>query len=187
VDTTALVWDVAALCKQQSEIELDGTLMASLWTDLAGNNTSKAYQGIGKFARTAASADFLAERLQPVSAPDAARIARLIADLDSEQYEGRQQASGELARLGELVEPELKMALERKPSLEVTRRIDELLRNLNGPIGNGEILRQLRAIEALEASGTPAARAALAKLANGAAGARLTREARAALARLPSR
>jgi hypothetical protein len=116
---------------------------------------------------------------------DAGRTARLIAELDSEQFSSRQRASAALAKLGDAAEPDLRLALRRTRSAEQRRRLGQLLDKLaeDAP----EPLRACRALEVLERIGTAEAKSVLEVLAGGAAEARLTREARTALEQLAER
>ncbi len=114
---------------------------------------------------------------------DVARLARLIADLDSDQFETRRRASQALEHLNESAIPALRKALAARPSAEVRRRLEEILERLEGPLP-AERLREVRAIEVLEHQATQVAIALLRSLAQGAPGARLTEEARASLERL---
>jgi hypothetical protein len=62
--------------------------------------------------------------------PDAAtteRITRLIAQLDDDDFEKREQASAALRELGEVAEPFLQRVLDGKPSAEVRQRVQNLL------------------------------------------------------------
>jgi hypothetical protein len=86
--------------------------------------------------------------------------------------------------LGELAEPALRTGLEGKPSLEVRRRVEQLLKRLEEQLPTPERLRTLRAIAVLEKIGTAEACELLRSLAEGAAGAGPTREAKSALRRL---
>jgi hypothetical protein len=114
---------------------------------------------------------------------EAARIARLIADLDHDDFDTRQKASKELDRLAPANLPALRKALARPASLEAYRRLERILaRHPEGRLSPDE-LRTLRAVHALEEAGLEA-RFLLRKLAGGAPDALLTRDARAALARL---
>jgi WD40 repeat protein len=80
--------------------------------------------------------------------PDAKQIKQLVANLDDKSFTVRQKASQDLTNLGPLVEPALKDALAGKPSLEMTRRIEELLDRLKqGPPPPGEQLHTLTAGE----------------------------------------
>jgi hypothetical protein len=117
---------------------------------------------------------------------DAARLARLVAALDADDFAIREQATTELEGLGELAGPALRQALEGKPSPEARRRARRLLEALDRS-PSGEALRGLRVVEALEQAGTPRARRALEALAKGALQARLTREAAASRRRLAGR
>src|SRR5262249_20094381 len=130
--------------------------------------------------------ELLRERIQPVARLDTKHTAKLITDLDSEQFAVRDAATKELARLGEQVHPSLRRALEGQPSQELRKRLEALLA-APGAVPRGDQLRTLRAIQVLESLATPEARQLLQKLAGGAPKARLTREAKAALERLKRR
>jgi hypothetical protein len=78
----------------------------------------------------------------------------------------------------------LRQALERRPSPETRRRLNDLLALPAGRLRGPEVLRALRATQALEYVGTPAARQVLAALAQGSPQARVTQEAKATLERL---
>jgi hypothetical protein len=130
------------------------------------------------------AAALLSKHLEPAKAPDAKRQAMLIADLDSDAFATRDDATKELTKIVESAEPALRRALENSASTEARRRIEQLLAKLDGYGTSGEPLRQARAIEVLEHAATPEARRLLQKLAEGAPGAWLTREAKAARERL---
>jgi hypothetical protein len=70
----------------------------------------------------------------------------------------------------------------KPPSAEALRRAQDLLKQLEFPIGSPSLLRQVRTIEILDSLGTPESRELLKDLARGAADAQLTQAARAALA-----
>lgn len=181
-DTTVLLWDATRLKTNGPASEkLSPEQIESLWADLAGTDAAKAYRAIRTLAADPKqSVASLKRRLKPVAAADAKQVARLLADLDSERFTVRDKAMRELEKLGESAAAELHKALANKPSLEVKRRIEQLLEKQNGP----ETLRTVRALETLERIGTHAARELCATLAAGAAEAWLTREARATLRRL---
>ena len=82
--------------------------------------------------------------------------------------------------------PALEKALARNPTLEVRRRVQKLLNELDRP-DFSRTRQKLRAVEALEYAGTTEARELLAALARGAPEARLTCEAAASLGRLTKR
>jgi hypothetical protein len=126
----------------------------------------------------------LRQHIQPVPGPDAKRLTSLIADLDSETFVTRDMGMKELTKIGDLAGPALREALEKSPSAEVRRRIEQLLGKLENIGASGERLRQARAVEVLERIGTSEAREMLGKLAEGAPGAWLTREAKASFERL---
>jgi RNA polymerase sigma factor (sigma-70 family) len=184
-DTTVLLWDVAGLTPAERQ-EPAGP-PERLWEDLAAD-AARADRAMRRLAATPEQAlPLLRERLRPVAPPEAQRVRRLIADLNSERFAVRDQAARELEQLGEATEPALRQALAGHPSLEVRRRIEGLLGKWSGAVPAPERLRVLRAVEVLERVGSAEARRVLEALAGGAEGARLTREAAAALRRLGRR
>jgi hypothetical protein len=92
-----------------------------------------------------------------------------------------------LIRLADFAAAALQRALVNNPSVELRQRIEKLLKALDLPLKDAELLRQLRAVEVLEHIGTPAAQQLLAELAKGDPEARLTRESQASLERVKRR
>jgi RNA polymerase sigma factor (sigma-70 family) len=187
-DTTVLVWDVARYTRRErAPVRLSADELRSAWEDLGGD-AGKAYRAIGALAAAPEqSVPFLAERVRPAAAPDAKRVAKLLADLDDERFEVREQASRELEGLGRLAGPALRQALAGRPSAEADRRLTGLVKKVAGAAPTPEEVRAIRVVEALEQAGTAAARRLLTDLAGGVPEARLTREAKATLQRLPNK
>jgi hypothetical protein len=184
LDTTALVWDVARTTRRErAPVRLGAEALRSAWEDLGGD-AGPAYRAVGALAAAEQAVPFLAERMRPAVAPDAKRVAKLLADLDDVRFEVREQASRELEALRGLAEPALRQALARRPSAETRRRLTALLEKLAVATPTPEEVRAIRVVEALEQAGTAAARRLLTDLAGGAPEARLTREAKAAVQRL---
>jgi RNA polymerase sigma factor (sigma-70 family) len=178
-DTTGLLWATPPAGKAR----LSPDEREAAWRDLGGADAAKAYAAVLALASDhEGTVPFLKERLRPVAAAAPERFARLVAELDSDRFEVRAKAKGELAQLGPGAEPLVRKALAKPPSAEVRKALQELL----GRLEAGQ-LRDLRAVEALEAVGTPAARELLRALAGGEPGARLTGEAQASLRRLAVR
>ena len=189
-DGTIVTWDAAHITRRLALTarELSARELDSLWADLAGEDAPRAWKAIGALASAPESTvAFLKERMAPVPAPDARKIDKMIANLDSGQFQKRAHAIHDLERLGEVAEAMLRKVLENKPPLESARRIETLLAKLEMQILTADTLRGLRALEALETIGTPAARRELDRLARGAVAALLTREAQASLQRLAKR
>ena len=113
-------------------------------------------------------------------------MARLIAELDDDNFEVREKAATELEKLGGAALPALREALDGRPSPESRRRIEQLIEKQEPRdwASSGERLRAWRALEVLERAGTPEARRMLQALADGAPGAWLTQDAKSALNRL---
>ncbi len=178
-DTTALVWDLYRAPGERRPPE-------ALWADLAKPDAAPAYDALrGLLAAPGEATAFLKDRLAPAAAPDAQKVARLVAALDSASFEAREEATRELERLGEAALPALRRARSEGPSAEARRRAAGLVGKLDGLTPPGEALRAVRAVEVLERVGSAEAWRLLAQLAKGAPEARLTREAKAALGRRP--
>ena len=106
--------------------KLDAKHLESLWADLAHEDAAKAYQAAGTLIRRAELRDpgaesrerpgdvvtFLQQQLPPAPVSgDAQSISRLLADLDDDEFTVRENASNELAKLGEVALPALQKAL----------------------------------------------------------------------------
>jgi hypothetical protein len=187
-DTTVLMWDMAGKVPALAAKDVTAKELDRLWQDLGGTDGPAAWQAIVSLAagreKTVA---LLKDRLEPAKSADAAQLRRLIADLDSDQFDVRESASAALKKLGAVARPALEEALKGSPSAEAKRRIEELLAGLKELQLAPEALRGVRSVQVLEQIGTREARQVLEGLAKGAAGGRVTEEARAALGRLDRR
>jgi WD40 repeat protein len=184
-DSTTLLWDVTG---RLTERPVAPRRLEGLWQSLAAPDPEKAFQAQRLLAaggsRTVA---LLRKRLRPAAgrALGADTLARLVKQLDDDEFTVRRRAFETLAGQGKAAEPQLRKALEGKPSIEVRRRVNELLARLDRlGVAAGEE-RPLRALEVLEWIGSPAARKLVEELARGQRDAPLTSQARAALKRLP--
>ncbi len=122
------------------------------------------------------------KHLRPVKTASASQVARLIRDLDSDDFVRRKGATKELADLGESAVPELRRALGAGPSAEVRRTIEQLLEAASQD--STQRVRQRRLLELVEWIGGAEASGLLTELAQGAPGTWLTREAEGGLRRL---
>lgn len=125
-----------------------------------------------------------AERIPVPVAAAPTRIAKLIKDLDDEDFPVRAAAVKELDAVGGEAVPQLRAVVEKSESAEVRKLAADLLVRIEVSPPKPDEMRAVRAVEVLETLGTPEARAVLAKWATGPAGHRLTVEATAAVARL---
>jgi RNA polymerase sigma factor (sigma-70 family) len=186
-DTTALVWDLAG---RPGAAAPEPNGLAAAWADLAGDDAAAAYIAIRCLAAEPGDmVPLLRKSLRPVPMEDEKRFARLMADLDSDEFAAREKATAELEQLGDAAVPACRKALEGKPSAEMRQRLEKLLERTERErwSPSPDRLRQLRALEALELAGGDEARRLLDELASGMSGAWLTEEAKAARQRLPKR
>jgi RNA polymerase sigma factor (sigma-70 family) len=187
-DSTILLWDITG---RRQDGRWHGKALTprdrdNCWTALANEDAAKAYGAVWSLVASPEQAvPLLRKHLRPVPRPDAAVVARLLADLDSDDFMVRQRATEELSKFGDAIVADLRRALAKRPALEVRRRIQQLLDQTHD--WKADRLRDHRAIQALEHIGTPAAQEVLEALAKGAPGARRTEEAQAALRRLGPR
>jgi hypothetical protein len=179
-DTSIAIWDTAAWqtlidAEVAKAIPAD---LARLWDDLSGDATT----GLRATRLLAAAGDkgiaLLKSKVTTRQPPAADRMAKLIADLDSQRFGEREKAEADLRDMGPQAEPYLRKALKANPSAEVTKRLEALLAALVArKLSPGEI-RELRAVQALVWQGTATARELLAEWAKGDPAATLTRAAR---------
>jgi RNA polymerase sigma factor (sigma-70 family) len=154
-----------------------------LWTNLAGTDASQAHRAVRTLSEDPGSVEFLRQHLVPAARPDGARVAKLIADLDNDDFDVREEGGRGLEQLEALAEAPLREALARRLPPEAQRRAEALLGALSAGVAP-TVLRAGRAVAALEYIATPEARQLLETLAKGVPEARLTQEAKAALERL---
>jgi hypothetical protein len=181
-DGTAIVWDATSLRGDgQPKTSLAPKELDAVWTDLASADAARSHRAIWALAAAKEAPKYLQERFRSAEVPKPERIARLIADLDSDVFDRRQEAASELEKLGDLAEPALRAALNKQPSPESRRRLEKLIKGAEQSVG---WLQALRAIEALEHIASPEAKQALQALAKGDPHMRRTLEAQASLKRL---
>jgi WD40 repeat protein len=187
-DTTALLWDLPTCALGKSPPKLTAAELPGRWADLTGDDARKAYRAFWALAAAPEEVmPLLRKHLKPAAATDDGRVARLVKDLDADDFETREKATDELVKVGSAAEPALKKVLEGTPSVELKQRVELLLGKLRTVSASPDRLREVRALELLERLRTPQAAELLKELAKGAPGAPLTGEAAAALARARKR
>jgi dipeptidyl aminopeptidase/acylaminoacyl peptidase len=189
LDGSAVLWDLHQLPPATPAAgRLSLHELESYWRDLADSDAGRGYRAIRALARDpGSSVPWLRERLRPVMRATRDQINGWVAALDGTWYAGREEAMDELFLQAELVEPILRQVVAGRPSVEVRRRLNEIL----GAKDHGRLsprqLRYSRAMEILEDAGTPDAKDLLTTLAQGTPGFRITEDARATLGRLGRR
>jgi hypothetical protein len=153
-------------------------------------NGVRAYRAIQRLGESSPETiPFLRKSFASPPKPDEQRLARLIADLDKDNFDVRDKATRELQRMGPAAEPALRRALDLSSSPEARKRLDKLLRRLSpdGDLPPSRVLIALRVLEVLEIAGTPEARQWIEELAKGDAESQLAREAKLTKGRLARR
>ncbi len=108
---------------------LESADFAPLWVDLASDDAKQAYKAVQTLTGAAEAAPkWLRERLRTVPRVPAAELARLIADLDADDFDRREAASKQLADFGLRADAALRKALDVTTSAEVRSRIRPLLK-----------------------------------------------------------
>jgi RNA polymerase sigma factor (sigma-70 family) len=185
-DGTVLIWDVARLWpKADTAARISAKRLEELWNELASADAAKAYGAMRTLAALPdQSIPLLRQRLPKTTSANAEKIARQLADLDSEQFEVRERACRGLQELGMSAEAAMRRALRMQPSLEVRRRLEPILEKLESSVRTAEELRILRAVEVLEWITSLEARRFLEELARGSPDSWLTQEAKSSVQRL---
>lgn len=132
-------WTRCALCLVLLAGSVPATSAAdpaldALWADLASADDARAALALLKLGATPhPSVAYLKAHLGPVKA-DPARVARLIAQLDDNDFGTRQRAAEDLEYLGKAIKDDLEKALKGNTSAEARQRIQQLLNKLPKPI-----------------------------------------------------
>jgi RNA polymerase sigma factor (sigma-70 family) len=180
MDTTGIVWDLTGRRKPA-----DANSARDLWQALASPDAVQAGRAIWSLAATPQpTIALLAQKLREAPSIDAARMRKLVAELDGDDFDARQAAQKQLEAVGKHAEPALRQALTQRPSVELRRRIEGILGKREVPTASPDVLQVLRGIEVLEHIGSPEARRALEQFAEQTADDYFRHEARAAIERL---
>jgi WD40 repeat protein len=186
-DTTILLWEMSRF-RAKPPPATDAKVIAKLWTDLNGRDPSRPFQALWEAVGHGDEAVAeLRRHLKPVAAPEEQAVRQLLVKLDDNDFQLRSTASKELARLGPIIEPMLRKALDGKPSVEAQRQLRRILSQFHEWPAPDEELRQSRALLTLELIGSSPAKEVLQELGKGADRAKLTRDAKATLDRLNRR
>jgi len=190
-DGAPLIWDVTGRLTEgrAADERLKDTDLEALWTALGDTqDAATAWQAARTLIRHPVQAvAFLGQKLPRQAEENAKWLSRRSAELDDDEPAVRERASRALAAYGKAGEATLRKALEKAPSPEVRRRIEEILEKTAKMTLDGSQWRATRGVEALEYIGTPEARKALEALAKDKADSRLAQEAKESLARWAKR
>jgi Tol biopolymer transport system component len=183
---TALVWDVGTLKVTPLAAALDANEFARLWKELENDNAALAYKAVWRLAAAPKETmAYLKANLKPAKISDKVdprRIQQLIENLNSPQFNVREQSILELEQIGRPTLGFLQLVRNSNPSPQVAKILDKLIKPLEA-IPPDE-LQGMRAVQILELMQHPEARTVLETLARGEQTARLTQQAQAALDRL---
>jgi WD40 repeat protein len=156
-----------------------------LWHDLADPNARTAFLALRQLVgHPRLAVEVIRKNLKPTAGIDAARVEKLLRDLDSDSFTAREAATAELTKVVEEIEPALHKA-RSTASPETRTRLDAILEKVAMP--SSERLRQSRALAILEYIATPEALKVLDELAAGNKAGRLTTEAAESVQRVRRR
>jgi hypothetical protein len=163
--------------------------VAALWKELSGDDAAKAYAAVLTLAtRPQEAVPFLTKQLKPADGGlDAKQVQKWIRELDDEDFDKREAAEAELKKLGRLAKVPVQEALGKTKSVEMKRRLEDILQAIEKNDLPADLVLEARALEVLERAGTQEARKLLESLAAGAAQSERTVQAKAALQRLGKR
>ena len=146
--------------------DLTDAQLKAVWADLGASDPATALQACAVLYGSKQALTFLKAHLkfeQPKADP--AQIAKLIKDLDSDDFETRENGEKALEKLGAAAAAALQAALDNTDaSTEVKMRAARLLEKAKA---NSPILQAQRGVEVLVALATPEAKELLEALAKG--------------------
>jgi dipeptidyl aminopeptidase/acylaminoacyl peptidase len=171
---SVVVWGLSGLTRSRWEL---------LWL-LLGSDQPAEVELAERALRRAETLPFLRERLERF-ARASGDLPGLIADLDADTFLVRQRASEELERRGPAARAALVRVLASRPSLEVSRRAERILRHLRDSVDEERCA--LGALRVVEEHGTAEARKLVERLAGVRVETPLVRQARTALRRMGAR
>jgi WD domain, G-beta repeat len=191
LDRAILVWDLDGLERarpKRAAVRLAAGEPASLWKDLGGSDAVRAYAAIDRLAGAPEqSVPLLRAGLTADARAADLTVARLLEDLDANEFAVRERAMQELEKFGPSILPDLREVLDSRPTLEVRRRLEDLLTRLHQAPVERRDWREARALAALEEMGGAEARKLLESLAKDDTLPSRARRAKAALKRLALR
>jgi WD40 repeat protein len=162
----ALVWDVPAVLAANSAAlaPLANAELQACWRDLGNPRAAHATPALVRLVRSGQFATlFLRGELVKLGPVLPNQVQRWVTELDHDNFQVREQAMRSLHDYGDKARPALEKALNAPPSLEAQRRIERLLKEIEGLPRNW--LRMRRGVEVLELIGDPRACEALQELA----------------------
>lgn len=179
----AQVWDLAAGGLPR-RADFSPEELSERWNLLLGRDARKAKTAAWDLVRGGRGAvGFLRSRLLGSPSLDAETLAKLLADLSSDEVRSRDKASQEL--LERASEKDVDWLLAAHPSPEASARLQEILFQMRRPLAlSGPGLRISRALQVLEGIGSPEAREVLEELAHASRLERERGDAARALSRL---
>jgi WD40 repeat protein len=185
-DTTLAAWDATGSRDGGTLAvkELSDDEFRRAWQDLTSEDPAVGPKALWRLCGAPSTTDRIGKTIYLV---DPARVDRLFADLDSDDFSVREKATLQLKLNGRWMEGRYEVALRDPASLEAKRRIEwlvELLRGKEALTLRQERLRMHRALSVLEQLGDESARRVLDDLAKGAPEPDLQKEAELSLNRL---
>jgi len=134
---------------------LTAAQLARLWQDLASDQQFRRQLAAETLVQFPAQAVALfGDQFKPEPPPDRKKVAeaaRWIKDLENAEFSSRQRATEELIKLGNAARAALRERLKQQPSLEMSKRAEQILLRL---LPERHRLRDFLAIRVLEAIGT---------------------------------
>jgi WD40 repeat protein len=189
-DTSILLWDTTGLSKDGvlTSLTVGPPELKAAWLELASQDASRGHRALWNVVAAAREGvPFLGGQLYLL---DPKKVDKLFSDLNSEQYKIRTDATKELEKYGIWMKGRLLAMHKNPPTLEVQRRVDQMLAKLDVPGSlslEQERLRVRRVMLVMEQVANAESLAILEKLAGGAPEADLQQEAKDSLQRLAKR
>lgn len=163
--------------------DLTDAQLKAVWGDLGASDPGKGLQAAAVLYGSKQALSFLKDNLKfETPKVDAAQLAKLVKELDSDEFETRENAEKALEKLGMAALAALQAAIDDKAtSMEVKMRAQRLVAKFKD---NSPILQAQRGVEVLVALNTPEAKALIETIAKGPDGDLVVPVAKKALERI---
>jgi WD40 repeat protein len=160
VDRTGLLWDLAPALKAKNDrgAAIGQAEADNLWRELGSDDPKKAYVAAWRFVESPAALPFLASFLLERKDLGYEKAQALIAKLDANEFQVREQAQRELLAMGNAALAAVRDAQGKKNSAEVIRRLDTLSSAWPAHQLPASVVRRIRTIHVLESINSAASK-----------------------------
>lgn len=179
-----MIWDVTGIAPngRLQPQQLTKDQLVTFWQQLSQPDGIKAHKAIwSMIANGNRTVTFLDRQLKKVEPVSEEQIAQWIRNLNDRKFAVREKAVKQLEMMAGRAEKPLREALSQRPALEMRRRVEALIQQIEKEMPSPAQLQALRSLEVLQQIGSTEAKKVLRRITKGDPDAILTQEAEMAL------